>query len=75
MGELDENVPPGSPLQLIDALMKANRDFELLYLPNQNHYESGNSYVTRRMWDFFVRNLMGAEPPAQYKISSQGGVL
>jgi dipeptidyl aminopeptidase/acylaminoacyl peptidase len=67
MGELDENVPPGSPLQFIDALIKANRDFELLYLPNKNHYESSSPYTTRRMWDFFVRHLLGQEPP-QYEI-------
>jgi dipeptidyl-peptidase 4 len=75
MGELDENVPPGSPLQFVDALIKANRDFELLYLPNTNHYESSNPYATRRMWDFFVRHLLGAEPPAQYQITSQRGML
>lgn len=69
VGELDENVPPGSPLQLADAFIKANKDFELLYLPNTSHYESANPYTTRRTWDFFVRHLRGVEPPA-YRISS-----
>jgi dipeptidyl-peptidase 4 len=63
MGELDENVLPGSTLQFLDALQHANKDFDLIYLANQNHYFTGNPYVTRRVWDFFVRNLLGAEPP------------
>jgi dipeptidyl aminopeptidase/acylaminoacyl peptidase len=63
MGELDENVMPGSPLQFMDALMKANKDFDLIYLPNQNHYFTGNPYVTRRVWDYLVTELVGAVPP------------
>ncbi|WP_129778316.1 S9 family peptidase [Peristeroidobacter soli] len=64
MGELDENVVPGSTLQLVDALIAANRDFELLYLPNRNHANSRNPYSIRRTWDFFVRHLLGQEPPS-----------
>lgn len=64
VGEVDENVPPAVPLQFADALMRANRDFELLYLPNRNHHESArNAYSVRRTWDFFVRHLLGQEPP------------
>ncbi len=70
MGELDENVLPASTLQFADALMRANKDFELLYLPHENHYETRNPYVTRRMWDFFVRNLLGAEPPPQFDLGA-----
>jgi dipeptidyl aminopeptidase/acylaminoacyl peptidase len=62
MGELDENVLPGSTLQFLDALEKADKDFDLIYLPDQNHYFTGNPYVTRRVWDYLVRNLVGREP-------------
>lgn len=70
IGELDENVPPGSTLQFVDGLIEANKDFELLYLPGMNHYESGNPYTTRRTWDFFVRHLLRQEPPA-YEIAQK----
>lgn len=64
MGELDENALPGSTLQFVNALIEANRDFELLYLPNRSHHESANPYSIRRTWDFFVRHLLGQEPPS-----------
>lgn len=63
VGEVDENVPPGSSLQFVDALIKANKDFELLYMPNTNHGGNG-PYITRRVWDFFVRHLKNQEPPS-----------
>jgi dipeptidyl-peptidase 4 len=70
MGELDENVLPGSTLQFTNALIKANKDFDLLYLPDSNHYESSRPYVTRRMWDYFVKNLQGRAPPAQFDMGA-----
>jgi dipeptidyl-peptidase 4 len=63
MGGLDQNVLPGSTLQFVDALMTANKDFDLLFLPKANHAESRNPYTVRRTWDYFVRNLRGLEPP------------
>ena len=68
MGELDENVLPGSTLEFVDALMRANKDFELVYMPNQNHVTGyatygGGTYTTRRIYDFFARYLLGATPP------------
>jgi dipeptidyl aminopeptidase/acylaminoacyl peptidase len=68
MGELDEHVLPGSTLQFVKSLIDHNRDFELLYLPDTNHLESGSPYVTRRTWDFLVRHLQGVEPPRGYEI-------
>jgi dipeptidyl aminopeptidase/acylaminoacyl peptidase len=68
MGELDENVLPGSTLQLVRAFMDENRDFELIYVPDANHFEVWTPYVTRRIWDFLVRHLRGAEPPRDYEI-------
>jgi dipeptidyl-peptidase-4 len=68
LGELDENVPPGQILQFVAALIKANKDFELLYLPARDHQFIGEGYVMRRDWDFMVRNLLGREPPREYRI-------
>jgi dipeptidyl aminopeptidase/acylaminoacyl peptidase len=68
IGALDENVPPGQVLQFVDALTKANKDFDLLYLPARDHQFIGDSYVMRRDWDFMVRNLLGREPPPGYRI-------
>lgn len=68
-GELDDNVSPSLTLKLVDALVKANKDFDLLILPNANHTASFTStYFIRRKWDFFVRNLLHTEPPAGYLI-------
>jgi dipeptidyl aminopeptidase/acylaminoacyl peptidase len=72
MGELDENVPPGQILQFVDALIKANKDFELMYLPNRDHQFIGEGYVVRRDWDFMVRHLLGRQPPPGYRIQVNG---
>jgi hypothetical protein len=64
---MDDNVHPCLVLQLADALIKANRDFDLLALPNRNHRIGYDAYFLRRKWDYFVRHLMGAEPP-EYRI-------
>ena len=55
-GELDDNVDPASTLQVVKALMKANKYFEQLYLPGRNH-SLGEQFEVYRMYDFFVRNL------------------
>ena len=62
VGELDTNVPPESTLRLADALMRAGKDFELVVIPGANHGDGG-PYGTRRRNDFFVRHLLGKEPP------------
>ncbi len=68
-GTLDDNVPPNNTTLVVDALIKANKDFDLLMLPNQTHgYGSMSSYMMRRRWDYFVKHLMGAEPPKEYEI-------
>lgn len=65
-GEHDENSLPASTLTLIDALIGADRDFDLLMLPNRDHFFTQEPYFIRRRWDYFVRHLMGAEPPADW---------
>ncbi|NUQ21747.1 MAG: prolyl oligopeptidase family serine peptidase [Gemmatimonadaceae bacterium] len=68
-GTMDDNVPPNNTLLVVDALIKANKDFDLLLLPNQPHgYGAMSNYMMRRRWDYFVKNLMGAEPPKEYVI-------
>jgi alpha-glucosidase/alpha-D-xyloside xylohydrolase len=62
VGEMDTNVPPESTLRLVDALIRAGKDFDLVVVPNANH-GMGGAYGQRRMHDFFVRHLLGAEPP------------
>jgi hypothetical protein len=62
VGELDTNVPPESTLRLADALIKSSRDFELLLIPGMGHSDGG-LYGERRRRDFFVRHLLGVEPP------------
>ncbi len=68
MGELDENVLPGSTLAVIDSLIKLDRDFDMLYVPDRPHNFS-SAHVIRRGWDYFVRHLHGVEPP-EYSIGS-----
>jgi dipeptidyl aminopeptidase/acylaminoacyl peptidase len=68
-GMMDDNVPPYNTLLVVDALIKANKDFDLLMLPHQRHgYGSDSLYMTRRRWDYFVRHLLNAEPPKEYQL-------
>ncbi|MFK2893400.1 S9 family peptidase [Dyella flagellata] len=68
-GSIDDNVPPYSTLLVVDALIKANKDFDMLYLPNQHHgYAADTPYVTRRRWDYFVQYLAGDTPPREYAL-------
>lgn len=61
-GELDDNVDPASTLQVVDALMKANKNFEQLYLPGKSH-ALGGTFEIHKIYDHFVKNLMGQEVP------------
>jgi len=67
-GTLDDNVPPNNTLLVVDALIKANKDFDLLLLPNRRHGFGNEAYMVRRRWDYFVKYLLGAEPPKEYQI-------
>lgn len=72
-GELDDNVPPNLSLVLMDALVKANKDFELIVMPYGNHGFLADPYFVRRRWDFFVRHLLGVEPPADFELTVATG--
>jgi dipeptidyl-peptidase 4 len=65
VGELDHNVDPASTMQVVNALIKANKDFELIVIPGADHGAAGTPYGSRRQKDFLVRNLLGVEPRAK----------
>lgn len=62
VGEVDRNVDPASTMQVVDALVKADKDFDLLVMPGVGHGAAGHPYAKRRQRDFFVRHLLGVEP-------------
>jgi dipeptidyl aminopeptidase/acylaminoacyl peptidase len=62
VGEVDTNVPPESTLKVVDALIQAKKDFDLLVLPGVGH-SSGGEYGERRRRDFFVEHLLSVAPP------------
>ena len=62
VGELDRNVDPASTMQVVDALVKANKDFDFIMVPGAGHGIGESRYMKRRRRDFFVRHLLGVEP-------------
>ena len=71
-GMMDNNVPPYNTMLVVEALQKANKDFDLVIFPNAAHgYGSYSPYMMRRRWDYFVKNLLGKEPPKEYKLESK----
>jgi dipeptidyl aminopeptidase/acylaminoacyl peptidase len=71
-GTLDDNVHPNATLLVIDELIRNNKDFDLIVMPNRNHGYAGEPYVIRRTWDYFVEHLLGHEPPREYQIIRPG---
>ena len=70
-GTMDDNVPPSNTLLVVDALIKANKDFDLIMVPNVHHgYAQDTQYITRRRWDYFVTHLLGATPPHEYHMAT-----
>ena len=63
VGEMDTNVDPSSTMQVVNALIKANKTFDLLVIPGANH-GAGGAYGERKRYDFFVQHLLGVTPPA-----------
>lgn len=70
-GTMDTNVPVYNTLLLVDALVAADKDFDLIMMPNRGHGFGNEPYMMRRRWDYFVRHLLGVEPPA-YSIGGGG---
>lgn len=71
-GMMDDNVPPYNTLLVIDALTKANKDYDLIVFPHARHGFAGDApYMMRRRWDYFVRNLLHQEPPKEYQLVSK----
>ena len=69
IGMLDVCTPPAASFRLADALQKANKDFDMIVLPNFGHGSGdGGSYLMRRSWDFLVRHVAGEEPPYGFKL-------
>jgi len=74
-GTMDDNVPPNNTLLMVDALIKANKDFDLLMIPNVPHgYGPASQYMMRRRWDYFVRYLAGGIPPTEYEMKPWSAV-
>jgi dipeptidyl-peptidase-4 len=69
VGEMDTNVDPASTMQVVNALIKAGKDFDLVVVPGAGH-GIGGAYGIRREQDFFVRHLLGVEPPDRNATSS-----
>ncbi len=71
-GLADNNVPPYNTLLVVEALEKANKDYDLVIFPNSQHgYGAYSPYMMRRRWDYFVRNLLHAEPPKEYELKTK----
>lgn len=70
-GDIDDNVHPVETMRFVDALMKANKNFDMLFVPNMFHGESGEhaTYLVRRRWDYLVQNLLGVTPPANFELT------
>jgi dipeptidyl-peptidase-4 len=73
-GLVDNNVPPYNTLLVVEALIKANKNFDLLLFPSQAHgYGNQSNYMMRRRWDYFVKWLQDAEPPKEFQFKSGFG--
>lgn len=70
-GTMDNNVPPYNTLLVVDALIEANKDFDLILFPNRRHGFYSEPYMMRRRWDYFVRHLKGVEPPKEFTFGSE----
>ena len=72
-GDVDDNVHPVETMRLADALMSANKSFDMLIVPNMYHGESGvhATYLARRRWDYFVQYLLGVTPPPDFELKDE----
>ncbi len=70
-GTMDSNVPMYNTLLVVNELIAANKDFDLILFPNRGHGFGRETYMMRRRWDYFVKHLMGAEPPKEYQFKNK----
>ncbi|MEM8486988.1 MAG: DPP IV N-terminal domain-containing protein [Bacteroidota bacterium] len=71
-GTMDTNVPHSNTMLMVDALIKANKDFDLLMIPNAGHgFGRARTYWMRKRWDYFVKHLHGIEPPKEFEFGKQ----
>jgi dipeptidyl aminopeptidase/acylaminoacyl peptidase len=71
-GMMDNNVPVYNTLLVVEALEKANKDYDLVIFPSSAHgYGPYSPYMMRRRWDYFVKNLLGADHPKEYLLQSK----
>ena len=73
-GTMDNNVPPYNTMVVVDALIAANKDFDLITMTNRRHGFGNEPYMMRRRWDYFVKHLMGAEPPKEFEFGRRQAV-
>jgi len=71
-GTLDDNVPFYNTLLVVNELIRHNKDFDLILFPNRRHGFGNEPYMVRRRWDYFVKHLLGAEPPREYQMRAPG---
>lgn len=65
-GTTDTNVHPNNTLEVVNALIEANKDFDMIMLPNRGHGFAREPFMMRKRWDYFVEHLMGAQPPKEF---------
>jgi len=70
-GTMDTNVPHYGTYLVVDALIAANKDFDMIMFPNRGHGYYAEPYMMRARWDYFVRHLKGVEPPREYTFGEQ----
>ena len=70
-GSIDNNVPPSNTMLVVEALIKANKDFDMILFPNQRHgYGNMTNYMTRKRWDYFITHLRNEVPPKEFDLEN-----
>ncbi|MEW6989776.1 DPP IV N-terminal domain-containing protein [Colwelliaceae bacterium 6441] len=69
-GTTDTNVHPNNTLAVVEALIEANKDFDMIMLPNRGHGFAREPFMMRKRWDYFVEHLLGATPPKEFSFET-----
>jgi len=70
-GSMDDNVPPSNTMLVVDALIRANKDFDMILFPNKRHgYGDMTKYMTRKRWDYWVKHLLQSKPPKEFSLDN-----